>query len=260
MAFHQKSTNTGITFSNLNFRDGTINVAMSTENGTRVNQAVESVSGFVTKIDTRKKNSEYGESESMSIYFHDQTCLAFNYANNGLISYKAAHLVARMLSVAKANNGFANEIHIRAGSFPVGHRFPDGTVLTEERSWTSLRAPALSDQPLPPFYGNDTQGNPLPSLPETPPVLDQTGNPIMHQGKPIPDHTNLKLWVEGAIGFLKSKVDEVSEVNRQRATQSSAQVDQAGGIDPAVLAAAELAANQSQSEPPPVQRAQTVRF
>lgn len=247
MAFHKRQSS-NVQFAQLNLKEGNISVPIGVENGVKLFDTFESTSGYITRIDIRKNESaEYGLSESLTMYFHDSTSLSFNFANNGNVNYTAAHLIARLLSVAGSEPGFSNEVVIRAGVLPAGHKFPDGKVLEKDRVWTSVRVPALSNDPIPPYYGKDTNGQPLDKLPETPPLVGQNGHPLMHQNRPVRDHTMLKAWVDGAVGFLKQRAEQTAEINRQKAPKPNESTDDAG-IDPAAIAAAEVAAQAARQQ------------
>lgn len=254
MAFH-RTRPSNMTFGQLNLKDGVITVPLSTDNGTKVIHEVDSISGYVTKIDTRTNESkEYGNSEQVRLFLHDNTTLSFNYVNGTDVNFKAAQLIARLVRVATSPGGFENEISIRAGNFPKGHKFPDGSVLEKETAWSSVRAPNLSDEPIKPYFGRNQQdGQELTSLPETPPLKDSHGNDIMYNGRPVKDYTQLRNWVEGAVKLLKERAEISSEINRQKARENPTQADES--FDPAVLAAAETAAQHQEPQAQP-QRAQ----
>ncbi|RIY41070.1 hypothetical protein [Neopusillimonas maritima] len=254
MAFH-RSRPSNMTFGQLNLKDGVMTVTLSTDNGTKVNHEVDSISGYVTKIDTRTNESkEYGNSEEVRIFLHDKTTLAFKYAYGTDVSFKAAQLIARLIRVATAPGGFENEISIRVGNFPKGHIFPDGTVLEKETAWSSVRASNLSDEPIKPYYGRNKDNNQeLTTLPETPTRKDAHGNDIIANGRPVKDYTQLRNWVEGAVNLLKERAEISSEVNRQKAQENPSQADES--FDPAVLAAADTAAQHQAPQAQP-QRAQ----
>lgn len=248
MAFHENefSGENAVQFGQLSFRDGVVKIPAGVNNdGIKVTKQVQVVSGFFTKIQKRTQESqEYGVSDSLTLYFHDNTAISFTYATNQTVNYRAAHLMAKLLAASAGENGFGEEVFIRMGMSKAGEVMPDGKKLEQDNVWSSVRCPALSDDPLRGYYGQGMEG-----LPETPVQTNGNGQPIMNGKHAVRDHSNLYAWVQGAAEYLISKADETAEVNRQRGKQQRAQQEATAtqhmndGINPAELAAAEQSVN-----------------
>src|SRR3546814_9384806 len=84
------------------------------------------------------------------------------------------------------------EVFIRMGMSKAGEVMPDGKKLEQDNVWSSVRCPALSDDPLRGYYGQGMEG-----LPETPVQTNGNGQPIMNGKHAVRDHSNLYAWVQG---------------------------------------------------------------
>src|SRR3546814_14586514 len=131
MAFHENefSGENAVQFGQLSFRDGVVKIPAGVNNGgIKVTKQVQVVSGFFTKIQKRTQESqEYGVSDSLTLYFHDNTAISFTYATNQKVNYRPVHLMAKLLAASAGENGFGEEVFHRMGRSKGGDEKIDRT-------------------------------------------------------------------------------------------------------------------------------------
>src|SRR3546814_10246044 len=100
--------------------------------------------------------------------------------------------MAKLLAASAGENGFGEEVFIRMGMSKAGEVMPDGKKLEQDNVWSSVRCPALSDDPLRGYYGQGMVG-----LPETPVQTNGNGQTINNGKHAVRYHSNLYAWVKG---------------------------------------------------------------